>query len=77
MAGRRRSLRLPDLVQRPIIVLGLYLLLLFFGIQGYRRRQGESEEDYYLAGRSQGWVVSALTIMATFFSSFALLGRPA
>ena len=61
----------------PYIVLGLYLLLLlFFGIQGYRRRQGESEEDYYLAGRSQGWVVSALTIMATFFSSFALLGAP-
>ncbi|MEE3259116.1 MAG: sodium:solute symporter family protein [Candidatus Latescibacterota bacterium] len=61
----------------PHIVLGLYLLvLLAFGIQGYRRRQNESEEDYYLAGRSQGWVVSSLTIMATFFSSFALLGAP-
>ena len=37
----------------PYIVLVLYLLiLLFFGIQGYRRRQGENEEDYYLAGRS-------------------------
>ena len=61
----------------PYIVLGLYLcVLLVFGIQGYRQRQGESEEDYYLAGRSQGWVVSVLTIMATFFSSFALLGAP-
>ena len=58
-------------------VLGGYLLLLLaFGVQGYRRRQGDSEEDYYLAGRSQGWVVSSLTIMATFFSSFALLGAP-
>jgi len=61
----------------PHIVLGLYLvLLLFFGIQGYRRRRAESEEDYYLAGRSQGWIVTSLTIMATFFSSFALLGAP-
>ncbi len=63
--------------QVPYVILGLYLvLLLIFGIVGYRRRQAESEEDYYLAGRSQGWVVSSLTIMATFFSSFALLGAP-
>lgn len=61
----------------PHIVLGLYLaLLLFFGLQGYRRRRDENEDDYYLAGRSQGWVVTSLTIMATFFSSFALLGAP-
>ena len=61
----------------PYIILGSYLaLLLVLGIVGYRRRQEESEEDYYLAGRSQGWVVSSLTIMATFFSSFALLGAP-
>ena len=61
----------------PHIVLGCYLLvLLAFGIQGYRRRRGASEEDYYLAGRGQGWIVSSLTIMATFFSSFALLGAP-
>ncbi len=61
----------------PHIVLGLYLaLLLVFGIQGYRRRRAESEDDYYLAGRAQGWIVTSLTIMATFFSSFALLGAP-
>jgi SSS family solute:Na+ symporter len=61
----------------PHVVLGFYLLLLlFFGVQGYRRRRNESEDDYYLAGRSQGWVVTSLTIMATFFSSFALLGAP-
>ena len=50
-------------------------MLLVFGIVGYRRSK-DDETDYYLAGRSQGWVVSALTIMATFFSSFALLGAP-
>ena len=60
----------------PHILLGLYLLvLLLIGYIGYRRG-GRSEEDYYLAGRGQGWIVSSLTIMATFFSSFALLGAP-
>jgi len=60
----------------PYIVVGLYLLmLLVFGYLGYRRSVS-NEEDYYLAGRSQGWTVTSLTIMATFFSSFALLGAP-
>ena len=60
----------------PYIALGSYLvLLLALGIVGYLKSSG-SEEDYYLAGRGQGWVVSSLTIMATFFSSFALLGAP-
>jgi SSS family solute:Na+ symporter len=59
-----------------LTVLTLYLLLLLgFGLVGYRRSQ-DTEDDYYLAGRNQGWVVSSLTIMATFFSSFALLGAP-
>lgn len=57
-------------------VLGGYLcLLLLIGLLGYRRSKN-SEEDYYLAGRNQGWLVSSLTIMATFFSSAALLGAP-
>ena len=61
----------------PQIVLGLYLLLLLtFGLLGYRRRKNEHQDDYYLAGRAQGWLVTSLTIMATFFSSFALLGAP-
>ena len=57
-------------------VLGAYLLVLL--VLGYfgQRKGVNSEEDYYLAGRQQGWIVSALTIMATFFSSFALLGAP-
>lgn len=60
----------------PHVILGLYLaMLLVFGIRGYRQSQ-DTEEDYYLAGRGQGWLVSSLTIMATFFSSFALLGAP-
>ena len=60
----------------PYFVLFAYLLMLLgIGIYGFKRGK-DSEEDYYLAGRDQGWLVSALTIMATFFSSFALLGAP-
>ncbi|MEE2754007.1 MAG: sodium:solute symporter family protein, partial [Candidatus Latescibacterota bacterium] len=59
-----------------LTVLALYLLMLVaFGFIGYRRGQ-DTEDDYYLASRGQGWIVSSLTIMATFFSSFALLGAP-
>ena len=67
---------LHDYGNLPYVLLFLYLLMLL-GIGAYGYRRGKSnEEDYYLAGRNQGWVVSALTIMATFFSSFALLGAP-
>ncbi|MEW4486664.1 sodium:solute symporter family protein [Thalassoglobus sp. JC818] len=59
-----------------IFVVLIYLgLLLLFGWLGYSHGE-RSEEDYYLAGRGQGWLISAMTIMATFFSSFALLGAP-
>lgn len=60
----------------PLVVLGLYLcLLLSLGVYGYIKSK-MTEEDYYLAGRRQGFVVTALTIMATFFSSAAILGVP-
>ena len=55
----------------PYAVLACYLLLLLaLGIFGWLKSKG-GEDDYYLAGRDQGWVVTSLTIMATFFSSFA------
>ncbi len=60
----------------PYWVLACYLLLLLgLGIAGWLKSHRD-EEDYYLAGRRQGWIVSSLTIMATFFSSFAMLGAP-
>lgn len=60
----------------PAIVLGGYLLMLLaIGWLGYRRSR-TGEEDYYLAGRDQGWLISTLTIIATFLSSFALMGAP-
>ncbi|MCB1078662.1 MAG: sodium:solute symporter family protein [Verrucomicrobiae bacterium] len=59
-----------------LTVLGIYLIaLLTLGIIAWRRSR-TSEEDYYLAGRGQGFLVSAMTIMATFFSSAAMLGVP-
>ncbi len=59
-----------------IVVIGGYLLLLLY--LGWKGHQvgSSGEEDYYLAGRKQGWMISTLTIMATFLSSFALLGAP-
>jgi SSS family solute:Na+ symporter len=59
-----------------LAALGMYLAaLLAIAVYGYLKRK-QSEEDYYLAGRRQGFIVSALTIMATFFSSSAILGVP-
>ncbi len=58
------------------IVIGAYLImLLVLGWLGHKASKS-GEEDYFLAGRKQGWIISTLTIMATFLSSFALLGAP-
>ena len=60
----------------PLVILGLYMvMLLSFGVIAYLRSKS-SEEDFYLAGRGQGVLVTALTIMATMFSSAAMLGIP-
>ena len=65
-----------DLGLAPHVVLVCYLLILLgLGIVGYLRGKA-TEEDYYLAGRNQGLLVTSLTIMATFFSGVALLGFP-
>lgn len=58
------------------VVLSLYLVLLLgLGLLGLLRGKA-TEEDYYLAGRGQGLLVTALTIMATYFSGFAMLTFP-
>ena len=60
----------------PLIVLGVYLcLLLALAVYGYVKSR-LTEEDYYLAGRQQGFLITSLTIMATFFSSSAMLAIP-
>lgn len=58
------------------VLAGYLVLLLVLGIVGWMKSSA-GEEDYYLAGRGQGWVISSVTIMATFFSAFALIGAPA
>ncbi|MFC2076937.1 sodium:solute symporter [candidate division KSB1 bacterium] len=58
----------------PFIVLIIYGgVLVFNGYMGWRFSQAKMV-DYFLAGRTQGWIVNSLTLMATFFSSFAILG---
>ena len=65
-----------SLGKTPLIVMGLYVVLLLgLGLYGYLKSK-MTEDDYYLAGRDQSFLVTALTIMATFFSSAALLGIP-
>ncbi|MDA0350112.1 MAG: sodium:solute symporter family protein [Verrucomicrobia bacterium] len=76
MSATNSSLATFDMGNTPIIVLILYMILLIgCGIIAYLKSK-TSEEDYYLAGRGQGVLVTALTIMATFFSSAAMLGVP-
>jgi SSS family solute:Na+ symporter len=63
----------------PYFVLGAYLaMLLGLGIVSLIKSRGASdaESDYYLAGRGQGALVTSLTIMATYFSGFAILTFP-
>ncbi len=65
-----------DMGYLPHIMLGLYMLLLvWLCYLGYKKGEA-TEVDYYLAGRNQGTLVTSLTIMATMFSSAALLGIP-
>jgi SSS family solute:Na+ symporter len=60
----------------PHVVLVLYLFLLL-GLGGLSYLWGETtEEDFYLAGRGQGILVTSFTIMATYFSGFAMLAFP-
>jgi solute:Na+ symporter, SSS family len=57
------------------ILAGYLILLMLIAWLGIRARKSGAE-DFFLAGRNQGWFVTALTIMATFFSAFALMGAP-
>ena len=60
----------------PLIVIFLYLVINFgIGILAWRRGR-VTADDYYISARSQGFMVTALTIMANFFSAFAMLGAP-
>ena len=63
----------------PHMILGLYMvLLLVLGIVSMlkSRHAAHAEEDYYLSSRGQGVLVTSLTIMATYFSGFAILTFP-
>ena len=60
----------------PHVVLGAYLaFLIALGWVGWRRSRS-TDEDFFLAGREQGLIVTAATIMATYFSGWAMLTFP-
>ncbi|MGC6424853.1 MAG: sodium:solute symporter family protein [Lentimonas sp.] len=68
-----------NLGKTPYFVLAGYLtLLVALGLLSLiqSRKAKNAEEDYYLAGRGQGIIVTSLTIMATYFSGFAILTFP-
>ena len=58
-----------------LVVGGLYVLLLVYATW-YARRTTRSADDYMLAGSNLGGIVGALTISATQFSTFTLMGMP-
>jgi len=65
-----------NLTSVAVVVLIIYMfILLGLGLLGYLSSH-TSEEEFYLAGRGQGFIVTVMTIMATFFSSAAILGIP-
>ncbi|WP_411847637.1 sodium:solute symporter family protein [Roseibacillus persicicus] len=68
-----------NLGNTPYFVLGGYLILLLaLGVFSLLKSRAakDAEADYYLAGRGQGILVTSLTIMATYFSGFAILTFP-
>ncbi|MEM0964583.1 MAG: sodium:solute symporter family protein [Verrucomicrobiota bacterium] len=60
------------------VLAGYLILLLSLGVLSLLKSRGakNAEVDYYLAGRRQGIVVTSFTIMATYFSGFAILTFP-
>lgn len=60
----------------PLIVIFCYLVITaVIGVYAWWRGR-VTADDYYISNRSQGFIVTALAIMATFFSTFAMLGAP-
>ncbi len=51
-------------------------LLLFLGI-GYFFKENKNSEDYFLGGRSMGWIPLSLSTMATQLSAISFISAPA
>ncbi|MEM2339857.1 MAG: sodium:solute symporter family protein [Candidatus Bathyarchaeia archaeon] len=58
---------------RMLIVVSWALALLLIGFYAYRRGL-PNPEDYFVAGRSLGFTIASLSLMATVLSAFAFLG---
>jgi len=60
------------------IVVGLFILLLYdyFIARKAKGVARKSLEEFFIAGRRMGWIISFLTFSATLFSAFTLVGMP-
>ncbi|MFW6343554.1 MAG: sodium:solute symporter family protein [Sediminispirochaetaceae bacterium] len=56
-----------------ILLLALYLAI-GSAIALLVMQKGQSQEDYFVGGRTVGWIVTALTYAATTYSSFMVVG---
>ncbi len=62
----------------PIVTLAISLVvMLYVGWYSYKKRQAESMEDYFLASRTLGTLVVALSLFATQYSGNSMIGYTA
>lgn len=59
-----------------LTLVGLYVLFLITIAFWVSRKSSSTSTDYYLANREVGWLAFALTLFATWMSTFAFLGSP-
>jgi Na+/proline symporter len=57
------------------VILAFYLVLMIL-IGGYFSRQQKDSRDFFLAGRSMGWLPVGLSVMATLLSALSYTGVP-
>ena len=57
------------------IIILIYLIV-FLGI-GYFFKENKSPQDYFLGGRSMGWLPLSLSTMATQLSAISFISAPA
>ena len=57
------------------VVLAFYLLMML-GVGFYFSRQQHTTRDFFLAGRSMGWIPVGISIMATLLSALSYSGIP-
>jgi SSS family solute:Na+ symporter len=66
-----------DYVGSILILVAYFVATLWVGLVAWRRYPATDVEGYVLGGRGLGWVVTAMTLMATQYSALTFSGFPA